>query len=437
MEEQADCLTSQINIEKLYSFYLDELKNNILKFWIPKCIDTEYGGVLNCYTNDGTKLVSTDKYTWSQGRFLYCLSRMVTSPISVDLLSAEEKTFLLKCAGECADFLMKHCLIGENDYRCIFLLEKDGSPKQVYENAPLDMSIYADCFVVSGLSMYSVAASRPDIYVFAKKLYESILQRVKDGRFNTLPYPLSKEFRAHGIPMILSNTTRELIRGARAAAPDDIPSLLQNIEAFSADILDHFVDDSYALHEIITADNQFFPQILGQHINPGHTLEDAWFLFDAVDLCARKDFEKKIYGMVDYALETGWDSEFGGLYHFSSLEGGEPKGDRTGVENEAMTIQLNGWGDKLWWVHSEALYTTLLCYFRTGGDEKYWKWYQKVHEYTFRVFPNTDRTVGEWIQIRRRDGTPEDKVVALPVKDPYHIMRDLILILELLYNQLH
>ena len=29
----------------------------------------------------------------------------------------------------------------------------------------------------------------------------------------------------------------------------------------------------------------------------------------------------------------------------------------------------------------------------------------------------------------------QDKVVALPVKDPYHIMRNVILILELLYRQ--
>ena len=30
--------------------------------------------------------------------------------------------------------------------------------------------------------------------------------------------------------------------------------------------------------------------------------------------------------------------------------------------------------------------------------------------------------------------TPQEKVVALPVKDPYHIVRNLLLILELLYG---
>jgi N-acylglucosamine 2-epimerase len=55
-----------------------------------------------------------------------------------------------------------------------------------------------------------------------------------------------------------------------------------------------------------------------------------------------------------------------------------------------------------------------------------------VHEYTFRVFPNPDQGIGEWIQIRDREGAPESKVVALPVKDPFHITRNLILIVDLL-----
>jgi N-acylglucosamine 2-epimerase len=91
-----------------------------------------------------------------------------------------------------------------------------------------------------------------------------------------------------------------------------------------------------------------------------------------------------------------------------------------------------GWGDKLWWVHSEALYTTLLCHARTG-DPAFLDLYDQVFDYTFRTFPNPDRAVREWIQIRKRDGTPQNKVVALPVKDPYHIMRNVIQIIELLY----
>jgi N-acylglucosamine 2-epimerase len=117
------------------------------------------------------------------------------------------------------------------------------------------------------------------------------------------------------------------------------------------------------------------------------------------------------------------------------VNGGMPDGDNEGLDDEPMSKQLEGWGDKLWWVHSEALYTTLRCYFKTG-DERYLEWHKKVFEYVYHTFPNNDPEVREWIQIQTREGQPEDKVVALPVKDPYHVMRNLCLIIELLYQKL-
>jgi N-acylglucosamine 2-epimerase len=67
--------------------------------------------------------------------------------------------------------------------------------------------------------------------------------------------------------------------------------------------------------------------------------------------------------------------------------------------------------------------------YQVTGNPAYLSDYQKSAEYAFSVFPN--RETGEWIQIRRRDGTPEDKVVALPVKDPFHIIRNFVKVMEL------
>jgi N-acylglucosamine 2-epimerase len=131
-------------------------------------------------------------------------------------------------------------------------------------------------------------------------------------------------------------------------------------------------------------------------------------------------------------MELGWDEEWGGLYHFVPCDGlhtafqvGEA------AEEPQMKLVLDDWGSKLWWVHSEAMYTTLLLYCRTN-DDAYWTLFQKVFQYTYRTFPNPDRSVREWIQIRTREGLPQEKVVALPVKDPYHIIRNVILLIELL-----
>ncbi len=422
-------------IQNLYDFYEKELKENILSFWLPRCEDKQYGGFVNCFTNSGDKLVSCDKYTWSQGRFVWMFARL--SATSAPGFSKEQRDGFLALAKQGADFLMDHCIIDphEENWRCTFLMERDGSAKSVAPGDPLDMSIYADCFVVAGLAMYAFASGQEKPYRFAKRLYESIVTRVNSGHFHTLPYPLSANFRAHGIPMILSNVTRELYRAAERLDTGYSRELAVRLEGFAGDILTNFVDSNGVMHEVITKDNQFFPQILGQHMNPGHTIEDVWFLLDAVDVCGKQAWEPEIHDLARKALENGWDTEFGGILHFTGVAGGCPEGDAAGVENEPMTQQLSGWADKLWWIHSEALYTTLLCYFRTG-DESFKQWHDRVCEYTFRTFPNPDPEIREWIQIRKRDGSAQDKVVALPVKDPYHITRNLIMILELLSDRL-
>ncbi len=414
---------------ELFSFYEKELKENILSFWLPRCEDREFGGFVNCYDNKGEHLASYDKYTWSQGRFVWLFSYL--SQTKADIFTKAERDNFLRLAKQGAEFLMRHCLLGENDVRCTFLMNRDGSPKRVSPDSPLDMSIFADCFAVLGLGTYASVSLDKTAYDFAKRLYESVLSRVKSGDYNTLPYPLSKRFRSHSIPMILDNTARELLRGAEKLDAAYVPKLLADMEAAAREVLNDFVDENNALREVIYAEGRFLDRVLGEHINPGHTIEDCWFLLDAAKLTRHPEWKEKIGKIALHALEVGWDKDMGGLLHFAGLSGGQPIGSAEGVENETMLKQLSGWGDKLWWVHSEACYTTLRCYTELG-DKRFLDWQEKVRAYTFATFPNPDKSIGEWLQIRTRDGSPQEKVVALPVKDPYHIIRNLILILELL-----
>ena len=418
--------------KKLFGFFENELTNQILSFWMKRCEDKEYGGFLNCFDNKGEKLVSHDKYTWSQGRFVWMFSALAMT--DAPIFTREQRAEFLRLARQGADFIMNHCLMGKDDWRCVFLMERDGAPKKVDGWDELDMSIYADCFAVIGLARYALASGDGEKYAFAKALHASCVERIEKNVFNTLPYPLSPRYRAHGIPMIMSNTTKELSLAAAKLDAGYEEYLKKLVKGYTEDILSHFVDGQDVLHEIImSADNAFFPQLLGQHMNPGHTIEDGWFMLEAAEICGEKQWEEKIFRVVKKALENGWDEEFGGILHFSGVTGGEPVGDLDGVENETMTRQLTDWGSKLWWVHSEALYTTLLCYMKSH-DPAFLSWFEKVFDYTFRVFPGKNPEIREWIQIRTREGNPQEKVVALPVKDPFHITRNLLLILELLHK---
>ena len=184
--------------------------------------------------------------------------------------------------------------------------------------------------------------------------------------------------------------------------------------------------------EMLPQDDSASDTILARHLNPGHALESMWFVMRAAAEAGRQDLAQDAVPAIRRAFELGWDTEHGGLFRFVDRDGGTPKGREIGHPYERLILET--WDTKLWWPHSEALYATLLAV-DLAQDESLLQPYAMVHTYTFRTFPHPDDEVGEWIQIRDRGGRPVDKMVALPVKDPYHALRSALLILELLHDK--
>ena len=421
---------TKLNTIKYLNYFKNELKENLLYFWMPRCLDKENGGYLNCFSNDGSKLVSKDKYTWSQGRFLWIFSKLAT--MGSDMFSDDERKLFLEYAKNGRDFLLKNVLIAPEDYRCVFLMNADGSPKYVDGYKELDMSISADCFVVGGMAKYAIAADDKESWEFAKKLNESVWARYQSNNYKSLPYPLSARYRNHGRPMILTNVNCEMYKAAKRFDPEYAVKVLEYIGLSHRAVFEEFKDENDLIHEFRYAEGGFPDCLFGQHINPGHTIEDMWFQLEAQDILGIRDYNGDISSIVKKTMSVGWDNEFGGLYHFVTCDGKGMEGDVGEAKDEPqMNLILGDWGSKLWWVHSEALYTTLLMYDHTDNDE-FLEMFETVFDYTYKTFPNPNREIREWIQIRTRDGRPQEKVVALPVKDPYHIIRNVILIIELL-----
>ena len=424
-------LKAPFETKKYLDFFQKELEGNLLSFWLPRCLDREHGGYLNCFTNDGARLVSKDKYTWSQGRFLWVFSKLA----ELYAEDAQKRALFFELAKSGRDFLQKHVLIGKDDLRCVFLMEADGTPKRVGDFEELDMSIFADCFVVMGFAAYARVFGDAESFAFAKTLGDSVWARYQSGNYRTLPYPLSPRYRAHSKPMILTNVCCELYKASVIFDNDYGSTLLSRIKLCQDEVFQVFMDDEHLVHEFKYADGDFPSDLFGQHVNPGHTIEDMWFQMEAQELLGTARYDETICAVTKRTMEVGWDKEYGGIYHFVTCDGKEMEGDVGEAADEPqMKLVLDDFASKLWWVHSEALYTTLLLYDRTA-DPEFLALFEKTFRYVFSTFPNPDRAVGEWIQIRTREGKPQDKVVALPVKDPYHIMRNMILIIELLKDR--
>lgn len=419
--------------EKLLIFYRSVLRQDLLPFW-ERAVDPVRGGVYTCFDNRGERRLSSDKYTWSQGRFLWIWSRL--ADLCARKLADGDPNLYMEQAERTYRFLRRHALLPNGN--CAFLLTEDGEPKEPIPGYGYDTSFYADCFVILGYTEYGRVAGDREALRQAALLYESVERRLRAKKVRSEPYPVPDNLASHGYSMIMLNAAQELADAWRSADGGQAERFRHRSAAYMDDIMMRFRDSQGRIREVLAADEAAErdenERLLLRHLNPGHSLESMWFVMREAAVTGNSESIRKAIVSVKRALALGWDDEYGGLLRYVDKEGGPPSGRRTMGDNGAERFEAlieTTWSMKLWWPHSESLYAALLGY-RLSGDDELADWYERLHRYTFAVFPNDDKSVGEWIQIRTREGEPSEQVVALPVKDPYHILRNVMLIIELL-----
>lgn len=421
----------KMNLNELHEFYKDHLFNVLLPFWMKFGIDHEYGAFFTCFNNTGDILKSKNKYIWSQGRFLWMLSRLHYA--FKDYIDREEAKVLIKAAEKGALFLKEHALLPNG--KCAWVLDQKGSPILTDRNGDeinpvrgdkFDLGIAAAQFLIYGMAEYARAANRQEYFEFALKLFDSVNERLQSGDYKTFPHDAPNGYKTHGKSMIMLETSQELADIASFFNDPSYDRLTQVASASMNETINSFVKkDDKILLEMIKQDNSTaYNEMLGSYVNPGHALEDAWFIMHFAMRISDTEAIDTGAEIVRWMTSLGWDSEYGGLPQFVHKDGGKPKGSITSNNiNDHMVKELReNWSNKLWWVHSEALYALILAY-ENSGDSWFLNTYWQFHDYVFKTFPNPDKKIGEWIQIQDRKGKPDDKVVALPVKDPYHITR--------------
>jgi N-acylglucosamine 2-epimerase len=383
-----------LNKPKLYRQYRELLLDGIVPFWMRHGADREYGGVLSCMHEDGTP-ISTEKYIWSQARFVWTCSALYNR--------IERRPEFLERARETIDFLLAH---GRDEHgRWVYRTTREGA---VLEGAS---SIYSDCFAAYGLSEYCRARPDPELLAVARETFRCICRRIEEPGFHeTAPYLLPPDRRNHGVPMILTETANELAKTTGDAVIDADAGMYANR------VMSHFLrPERKCLVEFLDSQYRELPAPEGTFIMPGHAIESMWFVLHWALSRGEKDVAARAVEAIRWHLEKGWDPEYGGLFLSIDREGGEP-------------FQKHS-EKKMWWPHCEALYATLLANELTG--EKWCRdWYERLHEWSFGHFPMSD--TGEWRQRLDRQGQPTTELIALPVKDPFHLPRAVMLILALL-----
>lgn len=383
-------------LQELSTFYSNQLLNDTVPFWFPRSVDTEHGGYLFMRDRDGS-LIDDDKAVWIQGRAAWLLSTLY--------LTVEPKEAWLSAAKSGIDFLNQHCF--DTDGRMFFHVTRDGKPirKRRY--------FFSETFAIIANAAYAKASGDEAAAAKARELFGKCLE------YATVPGLLPAKFtdvrpsKGIGVPMIMMNTAQQL----RDTIGD--PRCDEMISTWIEEIKNNFVKhDIRCVMEQVAPDGSIIDHVDGRTLNPGHAIEGAWFILH--EARHRNNDPALIQlgcQMLDYMWERGWDEAHGGIMYFKD------------VYNKPVQEY---WQDmKFWWPHNETIIATLLAYMLTG-DEKYARWHQQVHQYSYEKFH--DKEHGEWFGYLHKDGTLAQGAKGNLFKGPFHLPRQEWYCAQLLQN---
>lgn len=350
----------------LARIYRETLFKDVIPFWEKYSPDHEHGGYFTCLDREG-KVYDEDKFIWLQARQVWTFSMLYNR--------VERRSSWLEMARLGMEFLAEHAL--DSNGKAYFSLTREGNPLiQPY-------NLFSDCFLAMAAGEYARAAEDEKMKDLASALYRRILRRRKNpkGKYEKA-FPGTRPLESLALPMILANLTLEL----EWLLPEGKAG--KTIEECREAVLGRFLDqDRLLLHEFAFQEGTFPDTFDGRLINPGHGIEALWFLMQIAEGQGDRETIDRAVEILLSVLEFGWDDEYGGIFYFRDAKG-------------KPTRQLE-WDQKLWWVHSESLVALSMAW-RLTGNSKCRDWFERVHEYTWRVF--SDPVNGEWFGYLNRQG---------------------------------
>ncbi len=362
------------DLKSLAGLYREELVDHVLPFWLEKSQDTEFGGYFTCLNRDGS-VYDTDKFVWLQGREVWMFSMLYNN--------FEQRPEWLVCAQQGARFLLEHGHDGNYDF--YFSLTREGKPLVHPYN------IFSNTFACMGFAQLAKATGDEKWAEAARKTFDRILQRRSNPKgIWSKAVPGTRPMKDFALPMIICNMALEV---------EEIIADPELIERTIQDCLHEVMDVFYqpqlgCMVENLSPDGSLLDCFEGRKINPGHDLEALWFI---MNIGLRKNDRALIDRAADIALKVidrGWDKEYGGVFYF--------------MDRKGYPMQELEWDQKLWWVHLESSVAMLKAWHLTGRQEC-WDWFQRLHDYTWGHFRDTEYP--EWFGYLNRRGE-----VLLPLK---------------------
>ncbi len=369
----------------------------VVDFWLKHGMDPVYGGVYTCLDRTG-KVYSTDKSVWMQGRCGWMFAHMChVYGVKQEWLDASKS---------CLDFMEAHCINRDAGNRMYFTVTEDGKPLRQRRY------FFSEAFYASANAEYYGVTGDKECLERARRAYNLYWDLSHGGKdpvgMGPKTIPETRSGRSFGQPMIILNVISILLR----VDPEHKAEYEDRAQQCVDEIFKYFVKpDLKCLLENVAPDGTArLNYTEGRTVNPGHDIEGVWFILEHARRTGDTSLIPKAAQIFDWAIDLGWDKEYGGLLYFV---------DCLGLPPEAYEHDM-----KLWWPHNEILIASMMLY-RDTKDEKYLDWFYKTLDYCKEHF--SDPEYGEWYGYLRRDGKPTmPSTKGSTFKGPFHLPRCLI-----------
>lgn len=362
-----------------------ELLNNILPFWLNNAIDYENGGI---YTQLDKKaeIYGTDKSVWFQGRALWSFCKAYNT--------IDKNPEYLKAADCIYSFLPK-CT--DKDGRMYFTVTNDGRELQKRRY------YFSETFAAIGCAEYYKATGKEEALEKAEQYFTVAYECFKGIRKTTPKInPENQKMKALSPIMIMLSTAQTM----RSLENENKEKYNQIAGECLNEILNGGFLTERGLLEGVSISGEFVDSPSGRIVNPGHSLEAAWFVMLEGIITNNESVINKGMEIIDITLPLGIDKKHGGIIAFCDIDGKPP-------------VQLE-WDMKLWWPQCEAMIALRLAYL-LSGKEKYLTVYEEIKSYCKENF--VDNEDGEWYGYLHYDNTVSTELKGNIFKGPFHIPR--------------
>ncbi|MFD0670776.1 AGE family epimerase/isomerase [Cohnella sp. GCM10027633] len=371
----------------------EELKNNILGFWMRHTIDEKHGGFVGEIKHDMTVVGDADKGLVLNARILWTFASAYRVYKDDRYLTIAERAY--------AELDAK---FRDREHGGLYwMVDAHGRPVQDKKQ------VYGQAFAIYALAEYNRATGNEGALDWAKELYLLLEKHAYEPAHRGYIEALAADWTQTGD---LSLSGKDLNERKSMNTHLHVLEAYTNLyRVWKPEGLRLKLADLIDIHlaKIVNADNHHFLLFFddewnskSEHVSYGHDIEGSWLICEAADVLGDEALiaraRREALAMADATIAEGIDAD-GGVFN---------EADGHGHLDDS----------KDWWPQAEAMVGFLNAYQLTG-EEKYRQ--AALNSWRFAKTYMVDSVNGEWHWQVTREGVPVTTHPKVdPWKCPYH-----------------